>query len=73
MSLGSVLERLEINPPSRVQGRLLQITDTVILNRQWILQSKSQNGCQLSQLSSEEVTRRNLRLCLFSVDKDLHW
>lgn len=28
MSLGSVLERLEINPPSRVQGRLLQITDT---------------------------------------------
>lgn len=49
------------------------ITDNSYRNRQWILQSKSQNGCQLSQLSSEEVTRRNLRLWLFFVDKDLHW
>lgn len=70
MSLGSVLERLEINPPSRVQRRLLQITYT---GTEWILQSKSQNRCELSQLSSGEVTRRNPRLCLFFVDKDLHW
>lgn len=70
MSLVSVLERLEINPPSCVQRRLLQITHT---GTEWILQSKSQNRCELSQLSSGEVTRRNPRLCLFFVDKDLHW
>lgn len=49
------------------------VTDNSLRNRQWILQSKSQNRCELSQLSSGEVTRRNPRLCLFFVDKDLHW
>lgn len=48
------------------------ITDKSYMNRQWILQSKSQNWCELSQLSSGEVTRRNPRLCLVFVD-NLHW
>lgn len=49
------------------------ITGNSYMNRQWVLQSKSQNWCELSQLSSGEVTRRNPRLCLFFVDKNLHW
>lgn len=31
--------------------------DNSYMNRQWILQSKSQNWCELSQLSSGEVNK----------------
>lgn len=69
MSLGSVLERLEINPPSHVQRRILQITHT---GTDSVFYRASHRMC-VSCLSSGEVTRRNLRLGLFFVDRDLHW
>lgn len=69
VSLGSILERLEINPPSCVQRRLLQITHTGTDSEFYRASHRTGVSC----LSSGEVTRRNPRLCLFFVDKDLHW
>lgn len=61
VSLGSILERLEINPPSRVQRRLLQITHTGTDSGFYRASHRTGVSC----LSSGEVTRRNPRLCLF--------
>lgn len=71
-SLGTVLERLEINPPSRVQRRLLQMI-THIWTDSGFYRASHRTGVSCLNSALGRLTRRNPRLCLYFVDKNLHW